>query len=283
MTFDTTLKHVCFLPPNRLLSHALGREVRIKRSLPTDCIVIENVHPDVLFEDEDGEIIHAELHGYGYRKFACRNLIYFGIILRDYDRAPHQIVFWTGSGKVGVTDGLHIDERLHYNYTVIDLREFDGEFLLDGTGCLSDVVFAILCKLRDKRAAVARIGDLIRARPRDEQKSAWAELLILSGMRGLTPLVKEEMKRMPVEIDIHENEFLEGIWSKAHVEGREQGREQGREEEARDNLLRLLHHRFGELSDPAIALRIKSATFSDLKLWTVRAWAAKTAAEVFEI
>lgn len=75
--------------------------------------MVENLHPDLLFELDNGNLIHAELHGYWMDGFACRNLIYFGLVLRDYKRPPQQIVFWVGQRSVGITDGLHYDPSLH--------------------------------------------------------------------------------------------------------------------------------------------------------------------------
>ena len=75
-------------PPSVLLSYVLGEKIVVKRILPATLILIENLEPDVLFETESGQLIHAELHGYGMTKFAARNLIYCGMVIRDYDRKP---------------------------------------------------------------------------------------------------------------------------------------------------------------------------------------------------
>ena len=104
---------------------------------------------------------------------------------------------------------------------------------------------------------------------------------------------------MPLEINIHENEYLEEIWQQALLEGAnrglEQGREQGREQglergleqgqelQARKVLCEILDHRFGGATNPAIAARIESASLSDLNLWTQRALAASTLAGVFAV
>lgn len=101
MKYDTTLKKVFKTPPNLLLSQALGRTVVVKQVLATDLIKIENAHPDLLFETEDGALIHAEVHGYGMGDFAVRNLGYFAGLLRDFGRPPQQIVFWIGPGEGG--------------------------------------------------------------------------------------------------------------------------------------------------------------------------------------
>src|SRR5262249_5237814 len=146
-----------------------------------------------------------ELQGYRQNDFARRNLLYYSLVLRDYDRPPIQLVFWIGPGKVAVSDGLSHPPSLEYRYRVIDVREVDGDWLLE-SGDVDESIFAILCKLRDERAAVALILERISLLTVPEQREAIAELLILSGLRDLKALVKEEIKRMPVSIDIHEND-----------------------------------------------------------------------------
>ena len=79
----------------------------------------------MLFQTESGELIHVELHGYGMTKFAARNLIYCGMVIRDYDRAPIQAVFWIGPGEVSIGDGLTYP-NLTYRYLVIDVRQIDA-------------------------------------------------------------------------------------------------------------------------------------------------------------
>jgi hypothetical protein len=84
----------------------------------------------------------------------------------------------------------------------------DAEVLLE-SGRIEESIFSVLCKLGDRRAAVARILRRIGQLPVERQREAIGQLLVLSGLRGLKSLVKEEVKRMPFSIDIHENEFLE--------------------------------------------------------------------------
>lgn len=108
MTFDTSLKRLFQRPPRALLSYAAGEPVTVRRMLLTDSIVVENLHPDLLFETDTGEILHTELQGYS--------------------------------------------------------------------------------------------------------------MLVLSGLRRLKELVRQEVERMPISIDVHENEFLEEIWQEGFEE-----------------------------------------------------------------
>ncbi|MBY0506999.1 MAG: hypothetical protein K2X03_23990 [Bryobacteraceae bacterium] len=91
MKYDETLKKLFQNPPHRLLSQALGLEVVVSRILPTELITVGNLHPDVLFEAEDGTLIHTELQGYRQEDFAQRNLLYYALVWRDYGRPPVQL------------------------------------------------------------------------------------------------------------------------------------------------------------------------------------------------
>lgn len=276
MKYDATLKKLFQHPPHRLLSQALGREVVVSRILPTELITVGNLHPDVLFEMEDGGLIHTELQGYRQDDFAARNLLYYALVLRDYGRAPIQLAFWLGPGKAGLGEGLSHPPALEYRYQVIDVWEIDGDWLLEN-GDLDESIFAILCKLRDQRQAVAEILRRISRQPPSQQREALAELLILSGLRGLKALVKEEITRMPVSIDIHENEFLEEIYQ----EGLEKGIEKGAEAAAREILLELMEQRFGSLPADARG-RIQIADFAKIRQWTRRFGSVDSLEQLFQ-
>ena len=291
MRYDATLKKLFRQPPNRLLSFALGKPVTVVRTLPTDLITVENLHPDLLFEERSGELIHAEMQGYQMSEFACRNLIYYGLLLRDYKRHPQQIVFWIGRERVGVSEaqrarmratkgrethrslfggrsiprpfcaccseGLSNAPYLEYSYKVIDVRDIDAGILLEGVG-VGESIFAILCNLKNERQTIVEILRRISELPKTEQREAIAELLVLSGLRGLKAVVREEISHMPLTFDIHENEFLEEVF--------QEGMEKGSLDTARKFVADLLEERFGPLP-PAVQDRLQSASLADMRAW----------------
>lgn len=55
MKYDATLKKLFQKPPQRLLSHALGRPVKVSRVLPTEMITVGNLHPDALCKGRSRE------------------------------------------------------------------------------------------------------------------------------------------------------------------------------------------------------------------------------------
>jgi len=284
MKYDATLKKVFQRPPNLLLSQALRARVVVKQILPSELITVGNLHPDLLFETEDGEILHTELQGYSMAGFAVRNLIYYALVLRDYHKPPTQIVFWIGEGAPGVTGGLQFEGSLDYRYHLIDVRQLDAEPLLSSPNT-GEAIFGILCKLQDQRAAVQRILARIAGLPPHEQREGLAQLLILSGLRGLTDLVKTEAQTMPITIDIHENAFLEEIFQDGRSSGKQEGLEEGLQEghrrALRATLLLSLSQKFGEV--PAdVRSAIDSADVPTLERWQSRVIPSVSLGNVFE-
>ena len=121
--------------------------------------------------------------------------------------------------------------------------------------------------------------------PAAEQREAVAQLLVLSGLRGLKAVVQEEVSHMPLSFDIHENEFLEEVFQegkekgllegkeKGLLEGKEkgllEGKEKGRLETARQLLTELLEAKFGSLP-PATRELVSEASFERIQLWQRR-------------
>ena len=121
-----------------------------------------------------------------------------------------------------------------------------------------------------------RIGQL----PVEKQREAVTQLLVLSGLRGLKSLVKEEVKRMPVTIDIHENEFLDEIYQEGRQEGEQKGEQKGRLAAAREMLLDLATDKFGPIP-ASFQERIAGADLAAVQLWSRRLIRAATLDEIF--
>ena len=140
------------------------------------------------------------------------------------------------------------------------------------SGRVEEAIFAVLCKLGDRRETIARILRRIAGLPAPKQREAVAQLLVLPGLRGLKSLVEEEVKTMPVSIDIHENEFLEEIY--------QDGRQQGSLATARQLLLGLAEEKFGTVT-PEARQRVESAGLDVLQIWGRRLVKAETLDQIF--
>ncbi|MCC6362052.1 MAG: hypothetical protein IT165_00930 [Bryobacterales bacterium] len=279
MRYDTTIKELLLDRPELLLRLLVGEQVKVSRVLTTELPKVENLRPDLLFELVDDRIVHLELQAQPVIFFGHRMLGYRQRIWEAYRRVPLQIVLWLGKGPVRVADGIS-EPGLNYSYPVVNLQEVDTTVLLESP-FLEDNLLGMLGKLVDYRPALAKLLRRI-AEMEPRKKQSWlAKLVILSGLRGLVPAVKEEIDRMPIEIDIMENEWLAEIFHQGEAKGLEQGMVKGRTDSARGILARQLEKRFGPL--PAeLTLKIEAADLETLERWSLRLIDSKTAQETLE-
>ena len=80
---------------------------------------------------------------------------------------------------------------LFFRYRMIDIRELDGDHLLESeeTGDNIIAILALTCRRRNGKPLLG-------------------QLLILAGLRRLEETVEREIQKMPVYIDISENKVL---------------------------------------------------------------------------
>lgn len=165
-------------------------------------------------------------------------------------------------------------QNLQFRYPLVDIRQFDAERYLE-SGYLADNLFAVLCRTRDRRQTIHRILDRIAKSPSERRGAALTRLLVLSGLRGLSPIILEERRLMPVIIDPMENEVLRNWYYEALEKGREE-----RRHALRETLASLLVRRFGSVPEWATH-RIQAATDSEMDSWILRILDAKSIEDVF--
>ncbi len=180
--------------------------------------------------------------------------------------------------------------ELVFRYKVVDIRDLDGQVLLESDG-LGDNVLAILARLRDEREAVRRIVGRIARLNASERQSMLEQLSILAGLRQLEPLVKEEANRMPITENILNHQLIGPAYRKGQQEGLKEGRREGREEgrhEGREEgrhegrqegeltiLRRLISKRFGAIPN-WLEERLTHSSADDLELLSERVLDART-------
>ena len=98
-------------------------------------------------------------------------------------------------------------ENVWFRYRAVDIRELDGERLLESEE-VGDNVIAILARLRDHKDAVRRIVERIAGLMPAERATALGQLLILAGLRHLEETIEREARKMPIFGDILDNKVL---------------------------------------------------------------------------
>jgi len=87
------------------------------------------------------------------------------------------------------------DEGIVVHYGLVDIRNLDGDGLLEGGG-LEDSLIAILARLRDHKEAVRSILRRIVKLPSVQRRDALTQLLVTAGLRPrMVSFVKKEAKR----------------------------------------------------------------------------------------
>lgn len=266
MTYDLTLKFLFAGPPQRLIQDLLGAPLGVTELLTVEYPSVTVRRADLVARLTNNRLLHLELQSTS-ENIAWRELDYYSLISRTYNQPPIQIVVYVGSGKMRIPAGID-EEALQFHYRVVDVRDIDGEPLLDSDS-MEDNLLAVLCRVSDSRATVRRVLRRIAALPPAKRRDTLAQLLILSGLRGLTQVVEEEVKEMPITLDIRENSFLWDLYQKGRKEGAQEGEAKGEAKGEQTLLRRQLERRFGPL--PAWAVeRIEGADTASLEAWSLR-------------
>jgi len=215
----------------------------------------QNLRMDMLGEDMVGDLHHIELQSTNDSGINLRMAEYALGTYRLLRKFPRQTVLYVGEAPLTMPDELRGSD-FWARYRVIDVRDLDGEALL-ASDDVGDNVIAILTKLRDHREAVRKIVAKIGTLPESERNVATQQLVILAGLRRLEPMVQEEVERMPIIIDLMENQIIGPAIRKGLEQGLQEGHQKGRQEgrqEGEGHLLRLMvQKRFGMLPDWASA------------------------------
>ena len=214
-TYDTTLKQLFRSNAAATLRALTGTE--IVRWLDVELPRVQNPRIDLLGETANGELIHIELQSYNAPEMPLRMCEYCLAIYRKFARFPRQILLYVGQAAMAMPPELRGPDQL-VRWTVLDIRELDAEPLLESPE-VSDNVIGVLARLRDRRRAVRRILERCAELPKGRRDEALEQLALLSGLRRMVTLVKEEAHDMPVIIDLNENEILGPAYRKGLREG----------------------------------------------------------------
>ena len=206
---------------------------------------VQNRRLDLLGETVDGHLVHVELQSGNDAAMPLRMAEYCLGVFRLLGRFPRQVVLYVGEPKLRMQNKLRGPGVL-FQYGLIDIRKLDGERLLESQG-VGDNVIAILARLRDHEEAVRRIVGRIADLAAAERETALAQLMILAGLRRLSKTVAQEVRNMPIDLDIRDHEVLGPMFIEAEQKGRQEGLREGLQAGELTVLRRLIEKRFGAL------------------------------------
>lgn len=247
--YDAALKVLFRRTAPRLIELLSG--VRIAKWLDVELPKSQNLRMDLLGEDAAGELHHFELQSYNDRGIDLRMGEYMLGTRRLTGQFPRQLVLYVGEAPVNMPEELRGPD-VSIRYRVVDVRELDGEALLASPD-VGDRVIAVLTRLRDHRDAIRGIVAGIAELPESERHTVVQQLVVLAGLRRLGQIVKEEVAKMPIIIDLMENDIIGPAIRQGEEKGRAEGRVEGVTEGELKTLRRQIVKRFGPIPEWAIA------------------------------
>ena len=264
--FDKTIKKLFQTLPSRMVEWLTGQPP--VELLTVEFPTVESRSADLVYRLPNGEIHHIELQSDNDETMDMRMLEYYPRIWRVYKRPPVQHVLYLGNKPLKMKGRIN-HPRLKYSVEVTDIREFEAEPLIKSNS-LSDNLIGLLCHNGATRASVRRILRKIARLPERQRIDALKQLLILSGLREIESIVKEEGQQMSLELSIENNSFLREIF----LEG-----EKKSDNRLRHLVLRQFEQRFGKLPKWA-AQQLETADAATLVQWGERVLEAKNLEEI---
>lgn len=141
---------------------------------------VRNTRVDLLGETEGGDLVHIELQSTNDPTMSLRMAEYCLRVFRLFGKFPHQVLVYVGDAPLHMAAELR-GPALDYSYRIVDVRDFNGERLLDSP-LGGDNIVAILTRLPDRRASIHRIVKRIAGLGPGKREAALARLLILAGL-----------------------------------------------------------------------------------------------------
>jgi hypothetical protein len=270
--YDAALKNILTRPGSSVLAQLIGASSL--KWINVEAPKVSNRRVDLLGELPDGNLVHIELQARNEKDFALRMAEYVFGIRRKYGRLPRQVVLYVGEAPLRMKDrieGPDVSVRFH----LVDIRDLDGEKLL-ASGNMGDNVLAVLTRLGEQPKAVRRILKRIAAGRSGERNQALAELLILGRLRQLSGELNREVAKMPILLDIMDDEIFGPVLRKGLRQGRVEGRVEGQLEILRSQI----EKRFGRIP-PAVAQRIAALKPVQLKRVGLRLLDAQRIEDLF--
>lgn len=245
--YDVALKLVLQSSARTTLGELTG--TLIAKWLSAKLPRVQNRRLDLLGETAGGDLIHLELQSANDAHMPLRMAEYCLGVYRLRGKFPRQVLLYVGEPPLRMPEQLR-GGRFSFAYQAVDIRNLDGDRLLESDQ-VGDNIIAILAHLRDHKEAVRKIVSRLSKLPPAQRATALEQLIILAGLRRLEEIVEQEVRKMPIHIDILENKVLGREFKKGLTEGREQGREQGRQQGRQQGelaiLRRLIETRFGAM------------------------------------
>jgi hypothetical protein len=186
------------------------------------------------------KILHIEIQADSDARMQARMLGYYSdildwIIARPDDligslpRRIVQKVVYVGAASWDPEPKI-CDDNLDFRFEFIDARELDARPLLE-TGDLGDAVIAVLCGDGTNPDVIKAVLNKIAQAPPGERADALAaQLIVLSELRSIRPLIEQEYDTMSIVVSIEDSTILRPPIDRAYAAGEAKGKAEGKAE-----------------------------------------------------
>lgn len=263
LKYDITLKTLLMDGAPALLTQLAGTSaVRFK---PAEYPVTISRHVDLVgrIDGKGKPLLHTEVQSFNDPRIAGRMLGYYWVLIEDDpDVEVIQTVLYVGSEPMRMPEGLS-RPGLTLKYRVIDARTLDPTPLL-ASDSVADVVASFLCRADNMEERIREIIERLRVVCAGDDPAlgeALSRLVLLDDLRRAGTII-EEIRDMPIQVNIEENPILLRLYTRGLNEGKAEGKTEGKAE----MLMRQMRHRYGALPESAVAT-ILDAQPADLDLW----------------
>jgi predicted transposase/invertase (TIGR01784 family) len=220
--YDAALKLLLQASASSIVRQATG--LHITRWLNVELPRTHMQRADLLGMTSEGHLIHIELQSSNDGKMVLRMAEYALAIYRQFGKFPKQIVLYVGEPRLLMKAALSGPDPAQpdfaFRYTLLDIRDLNSTALL-ASPHIEDNVLAILTRLQDQAATIREILQRIATLDESERRAIFAQLLIISGLRRLEPIV-EEARKMPILNSILDHQVI----GPAIRQGRQEGRQE---------------------------------------------------------
>ncbi len=246
----------------------------VARWLDKELPDVRNTRADMLGETKEGQIVHLEFQSDIPKVLGLRMAGYYVEIYRRFDRHPIQVLIYVGRAKLRLNPRFK-SPTMDFRFEVVDLSKMDGDSFLN-SGLIGDRILAVLMRLKNRTGAIRKILKSIAGLDPKERADAMSQLLVISGLRGLTAEIEREAQRMPILESLMDNP----VFAREYNRGLEKGLEKGREEGKAELLRRQIAYRFKRVPKWA-ENRLVAATSEQIDEWSRRLLDSATLREVF--
>ena len=238
--------------------------------------------------DGSRTLIQVEFQTTKDARMAKRMLAYCSDILNWLDERPVdsvgplpdevvQIVVYVGPGEWRLEPGIR-SRYLDFQFELVNAGELDVRLLLEA-GDLGDAVVAVLTTDATDPNVIRAILNRIARAPESERADAVAQLLALSELRGIRPLIEQEYNAMPITVSVENIEMLRRPIDRAFDSGKAEGKAEGHARGKAEAIASILGRRFPGQVPSGLVDRLSLVTAGPLEEILQKSLAANSVAD----